>query len=288
MIAYFREVQKGYESRSKSLLTVSNIVNNTIIPPAFLTAGGIGDATLILRNYHKQSLAEGNKARDIENDVIVQLTGLRSDLSQKIKEIKSLSGDFKNAVDKETEATRKAARDLQEALGLVDIEPNATTGKGDPFIVKLRVERQVERQIDEENYLHRVRRYSNEERHMRVMTNIPRQAFLNLESSGRELESIVVGEIQKAFNAYAGIIKREADEAYDTAERLRTGPIAMAKDHEWDAFVYENEHFVDPRIPIRKAENIYYPGKDHPAAAEVRAGMLERKSKYLKSYTPGW
>ena len=45
---------------------------------------------------------------------------------------------------------------------------------------------------------------------------------------------------------------------------------------------------MDPRIPVSKVENITYPGKDDPAASEVKAGMLERKSKYLKSYTPGW
>ena len=156
LIAYFRDIQKSYESRSKSLLSVSNLISSTITPPAFLTEDGIGDAIHILRDYHKQALAEGIKARDIENDVIVQLSGLRSDLSQKCKEIKGLAGDFKNSVDKETEGTRKAVRDLQEALGLVDTEPNATVGRGDPFIVRLRVERQVERQIDEENYLHRV------------------------------------------------------------------------------------------------------------------------------------
>jgi hypothetical protein len=97
-----------------------------------------------------------------------------------------------------------------------------------------------------------------------------------------------VGEIQKAHNAYAGILKREADASYEAVERLRSGPIALPKDHEWDAFVEHNDNMVDPRIPIRHVENIHYPGKDHPAAAEVRAGMLERKSKYLKSYTPGW
>ena len=62
----------------------------------------------------------------------------------------------------------------------------------------------------------------------------------------------------------------------------------MPKDYEWEDFVDKNEHFVDPRFPIRRIENIIYPGKDNPAAAEVRSGMLERKSKYLKSYTPGW
>lgn len=71
-------------------------------------------------------------------------------------------------------------------------------------------------------------------------------------------------------------------------ERLREGPIAMPKDHEWNGFVLNDPHFINPNIPLRSLEEIEFPGKHHPAAAEVRAGMLERKSKYLKSYTPGW
>lgn len=109
-----------------------------------------------------------------------------------------------------------------------------------------------------------------------------------MEHSGRELESIVVSEIQKAYNAYASVLKREADEAYDTVEKLRAGPIGMPQDHEWNAFIASADDMVDPRVPLRNVENITYPGRDHPAAAEVRSGMLERKSKYLKSYTPGW
>ena len=97
-----------------------------------------------------------------------------------------------------------------------------------------------------------------------------------------------MGEIQKAYNAYAGILKREADEACQAVERLRAGPIAMPKDQEWSSFVERDEHFVDPRVPLRGVQDIEYPGRLHPLAAEVRAGMLERKSKYLKSYTPGW
>ena len=97
-----------------------------------------------------------------------------------------------------------------------------------------------------------------------------------------------MGEIQKAYNAYAGILKREADEAYEAVETLRNGPLVMPKDREWDNFVRDNDNLIDPALPIRQAEQIVYPGKEAPAAAEVRSGMLERKSKYLKSYTPGW
>lgn len=115
-----------------------------------------------------------------------------------------------------------------------------------------------------------------------------RQAYLNLENSGRELESIVVGEIQKSYNAYAGILKREAESAFNAIEELRVGPIAMPKDHEWSNFVQKDDQFVDPAIPIRSAQYIHYPGKDHYACQEIRAGLLERKTKYLKSYTAGW
>lgn len=156
LITYFRDIQKTYEARSKSLYTLSNVISNINTPPTFLPQGGIGDATQILRTYHKQAINEGNKAKTIEDDVIAQLTGLRGDLQQKVKEIKSLAGDFKNNVEKETEATRKAVQELHVALGHVDTDPSAASGKGDPFIVRTAVDRQLVRQIDEENYLHRV------------------------------------------------------------------------------------------------------------------------------------
>ncbi|RYP30062.1 hypothetical protein DL767_006413 [Monosporascus sp. MG133] len=268
LIACFREIQSHYEHRSKSLLKLANVLNNTATPPGFLDTGGLNDALQILRNYHKTAIVEANKAREIEEDVILALTGLRSDLSQKIKEIKSLSGDFKNAVEKEMDGTRRAVKALQEVLGQNEMDPSLTTGKQDPYLLRLAVDHQVERQLDEENYLHR--------------------AYLNLETSGRELESIVVGEIQKSYNAYAGILKRESDAAYNAIDELRAGPISMPKDHEWISFIQKDARFVDPEVPLRSPEHIHYPGRDHYACQEIRAGLLERKSKYLKSYTAGW
>ncbi|KAI1751100.1 hypothetical protein F4782DRAFT_203869 [Xylaria castorea] len=268
LIAYFREIQNHYEHRSKSLLKLANVCNNISTPPGFLASEGLDEALQILRSYHKAAIVEANKAKEIEGDVILSLTGLRNDLNQKMKEIKSLSGDFKNSVEKEIDVTRRAVKALQDVLGQNELDPSMTTGKQDPYLLRLAVDRQVERQLDEENYLH--------------------QAYLNLEASGRELESIVVGEIQKSYNAYAGILKREADAGYNTTDELRSGPIAMPKDREWVDFIQRDSQFVDPELPIRTAEHIHYPGQDHYACQEIRAGLLERKSKYLKSYTAGW
>jgi hypothetical protein len=149
-------MQTHYDHKAKSLLKVSNAINSTAVPSGFMTSGVVDDALQILRNYHKLAIAESSKARDIENDVILALVGLRTDLSQKIKEIKGLSGDFKNSVDKEMESTRKAVNILQEGLGQSDVDPSQMTGKQDPYLLKLAVDRQIEKQIDEENYLHQV------------------------------------------------------------------------------------------------------------------------------------
>jgi hypothetical protein len=54
------------------------------------------------------------------------------------------------------ENTRRAVNELQDGLGQSDIDPAQMTGKKDPYLLKLAVDRQVEKQIDEENYLHQV------------------------------------------------------------------------------------------------------------------------------------
>jgi hypothetical protein len=156
LINYFREVQSSYENRAKQLIKVSNAIGAVSLPHGFLGEGGLGDALQILKNHQQEAIAETAKAREIEDDVISQLSILRTDLGQKIKEIKSLSGDFKNAIEKEKESTKKIVGTLQEALAAVDSDAKAMVGKDDPYIVRLSVERQVERQIDEENFLHRV------------------------------------------------------------------------------------------------------------------------------------
>lgn len=149
-------MQTHYDHRAKSLLKVSNAISSPTAPSPFMSSGVVDEALQIIRSYHKLAIIESTKARDIENDVILALVGLRSDLSQKIKEIKSLSGDFKNSVEKEMENTRKVVHALQDGLGQSDIDPSQGIGKQDPYLLKLAVDRQVEKQIDEENYLHQV------------------------------------------------------------------------------------------------------------------------------------
>jgi hypothetical protein len=155
-IAYFRDAALACEAKSKSLQRLTGTLSDAVVPSGFLREGGIMDTNKLLIQFHRQSLDEGERAKQIFNEIVHQLTGLRGDLSLKIKEIKAVSGDFKNSLDKEVENSRRAINSLHDALGLSDSNSSGAQGKGDPYIVRLAVERQIRKQLDEENYLHRV------------------------------------------------------------------------------------------------------------------------------------
>jgi len=53
LITYFREIQTSYDHRSKSILKISNVINNTTSPSVFLSSGGVDDALQVLRGYHR-------------------------------------------------------------------------------------------------------------------------------------------------------------------------------------------------------------------------------------------
>ena len=128
-VTYFREVQAQYEARARGIQKLTQTLNSATHPNEFLQNGGILETNAVLRDFHKEATANSEHAAKIELEVINNLVALRSDLNLKIKEIKALSPDFKNSVDKEKEATRKEVQKLQEALQAFDSDP---TGGKDP------------------------------------------------------------------------------------------------------------------------------------------------------------
>lgn len=74
----------------------------------------------------------------------------------------------------------------------------------------------------------------------------------------------------------------------DLAQKLDAATIKLPKDYEWSSFIERDPNMVHPSVALRSIQDIEYPGYKHPAATGLLAGLMERKSKYLKSYTPGW
>ena len=229
--------------------------------------GSIQDLPTILVQYHTTMASYASRSsKELSNDVIPRLEDLRRDLLVKIKEIKSLQSDFKNSCNKELASTKQCLSRFQESVD----ESQYSNSKLDPYLAKIVLDRQIRRQLNEENFLH--------------------EAFNNLQNSGRELERVVVMELQNAMTIYAKLLGKEAQLTFDALiSKLDTGFFNKELNFEWDNFISKNSStFVLPNIPMRKMSDIVYKHQNNPINLQIRSGYLERRSKFLKTYSQGF
>lgn len=114
-------------------------------------------------------------------------------------------------------------------------------------------------------------------------------AFNNLQTSGRELEKVVMMEIQNALTSYAKVLGQEAQIVFDVLiSKLDTGFFNKDPVFEWENFVAKDPNFIDPNLPMRRVKDIVYKNQNDPFTYEIKSGILERRSKFLKSYSRGF
>ncbi|GCE97450.1 phosphoinositide PI4,5P(2) binding protein [Zygosaccharomyces mellis] len=238
-------------------------VQNFFMPAG---SGSIQELPSILNQYHGTIASHASRmSKELTSDVIPRLEDLRRDLLVKIKEIKSLQSDFKNSCFKELQQTKI---DMKRYLESIE-EAHRGPPKHDPYLAKIALDRQIRKQLSEENFVH--------------------EAFDNLESSGSELENVVVMEIQNALTIYARLIGEESQLVFDILlSRLDCGFLSRDPAFEWDNFIKKDPNFIAPNLPMRKLKEISYKHQFDPLSYEIRSGVLERRSKFLKSYSKGY
>ncbi|KAA8916969.1 hypothetical protein TRICI_000867 [Trichomonascus ciferrii] len=231
--------------------------------------GSIADVPGSIISFHRaQAAAASRTSKELSMNVIPRLEDLRRDLVVKIKEIKSLSSDFKNSVAKEQTQTQKELQQFSDSVEVMSTNPTLLSSKQDPYLLKLGLDRQLSRQINEENYL--------------------LEAYQNLQSSGRELEEVVVQEVQQALAVYGKLLGVQGKNLTEISNKIMTGYVAKDAAFEWDAFVKRDPNFVNPSLKSRTLNDVVYPHQNSVLASEIRSGYLERRSKYLKSYSRAW
>lgn len=161
--------------------------------------GSIQDLPTILTKYHQQNVNACSKTlKELTSVIIPKLEELRKDLLIKIKEIKNLQNDFKNNLGKELNETKNLLNQYYQAVELANkLEHSghshslgdAESAKFDPYLVKIKLERQLKKQLQEEHYLY--------------------QAYENLQESGRKLESIIVIEMQNYLGNFLNMLVNE-------------------------------------------------------------------------------
>ncbi|EDO19594.1 hypothetical protein Kpol_1018p132 [Vanderwaltozyma polyspora DSM 70294] len=235
-------------------------------------SGSVQDVQVILKKYHLSLASHQFKiSKDILNAIIPKLEELRKDLSIKIREIKDLGGDFHTNLGQHVETTSVLYNKYVTAVKVLNdeacpVDPFQTSKpKCDPYLLKLQLELQMKRQLVEENYL--------------------REAFVNLQSSGMQLEKIVYSRIQSSLQRYSQLIDSEARSMIkNLCNELYQGLISRPPAIEWDHFVAHHPtalmdwRSTEPNPPTRKLADIVYPEMKSSLAKCIRAGYLNKSS----------
>ncbi|ODV83621.1 hypothetical protein CANARDRAFT_184706, partial [[Candida] arabinofermentans NRRL YB-2248] len=233
--------------------------------------GSIQDLPTLLYQYHSNSalLAQAT-VKELNNSIIPRLEDLKRDLLVKIKEIKSLSSDFKNQVKKYQLDCKNELNNYYQSIELSKNNPSNLLPKNDPYLLKLSLDRLIKRKLTEENYLH--------------------EAFINLQTSGKELEKVVYIEIQTALTVYAKLLGQQAQNVFDNLiSKLDSGLLTKDPAFEWESFISkDSKDFIDLNLPMRHFSEVQYNYQNDALSFDIRSGYLERKSKFLKSYSKGW
>ncbi|KAI5956893.1 hypothetical protein KGF54_000511 [Candida jiufengensis] len=300
---------RGYNSQpnghTPSSTTNHNNNNNHLdleaISKSFLPVGNgsIQDIPTVLFKYHQQNVTNASKTlKDINVIIIPKLEELRKDLLVKIKEIKNLQNDFKNNLGKEINETKLLISQYNQAIELANkLDTNhsmhhadADHGKYDPYLVKIRLDRQIKKQMVEENYLY--------------------DAYSNLQNAGKQLEGIVVVEIQNYMSMFLNLI-REENSTFNNylVPNISEGFLSKESNFEWNAFIernlpsnnlsvsavgnqttssVKNGTFIDLDIPKRHTHDLIIKNFNSNLNVAVREGYLERRSKFLKNYSSAW
>ncbi|CUM52339.1 uncharacterized protein AC631_03854 [Debaryomyces fabryi] len=270
-----------------------NAINKFFLP---IGNGSIQDLPTILTKFHQQNVTHSSKTlKDINSIIIPKLEELRKDLLIKIKEIKNLQNDFKNNLGKEINETKQALNQYTQAIEFSNklehggLSQDGDHSKNDPYLMKIKLDRQLKKQISEETYLH--------------------DAYSNLQTAGGKLESIIVLEIQNYLSTFLNLLNAEHSTIPDyLLPNLNNGFLSKEAEFEWNSFIsrnlptpsisvsalgnnssnVKNGTFVDLSFPYRKVSELVIPEGNSPLNVAVREGPLERRSKFLKSYSSGW
>ena len=139
----------------------------------------------------------------------------------------------------------------------------------DPYVLQRHVYHKLHKQTLEEN--------SN------------RQDLLAVQSNFSQFEAHVLKTIQHGMGNFMQIVIRQVEHSKSMYGDMVATSQRVPLDFEWNNFVKRNnEILIDPSIPPRSVSNLGFPNQDHPGTVPLIAGSLEKKSKVLKRYEPGY
>lgn len=270
LISYFEGVADIEANTSKELTKLGAVIQVPFRPGnQFLGEGGMQDVFYTIRDKTRLIAdSHSSLARTIESSIVQHLQKLRAEIKAHIKNVQNDTGKLAASVAREREMSTKAIADLARAISAVNHTPMSVSAKEDPFAVNMAVNKQLQKQVAEENAL--------------------QKSIIIMQQNSAHFEEGIVRSIQSAWQTFDEWQSRMSTSVQETWRQLGVNMAQLMPDREWISFAARSDHLLDPETPLRNPDMIDYPGKNDPSAQPVHTGLLERKKRFTKSYKEGF
>ncbi|KAH8118154.1 hypothetical protein DFH11DRAFT_1503741 [Phellopilus nigrolimitatus] len=266
LIAYFEGVADIQNNIARELTKLGAVIQ---VPfrtgNQFLGEGGIQDIYFGLRDKTRAIADQhANLGKTIDSSIVQHLQKLRTEIKAHIKNVQNDTGKLATNVAKERELSTKLVAELGKNIAVFKNSPMTINARDDPFVANTSVERQLQKQVHEENAL--------------------QKSIIIMQQNSAHFEEGIVRAIQSAWQTYDEWQSRMNNSVQDVWRGLGSQMASLAPDREWISFSARSDHLLDPETPLRNPETIMYPSKEDPSVIPVHIGHLERKKRFTRTY----
>ncbi|KAL1720181.1 hypothetical protein EV715DRAFT_250513 [Schizophyllum commune] len=266
LIAYFEGVADIENNTAKEMTKLSAVIQ---VPfragNQFLGEGGLQDTYYAIRDKTR-TIADhhANLGRTIDSSIVQHLQKLRVEIKAHVKNIQNDTGKLATSVAKERELSTRYIAELGASITAFKNTPMNVTAKTDPYVANSAVQRQLHKQVHEENLL--------------------QKSIIIIQQNSAHFEEGIVRAVQSAWQTYSEWQSRASAAIQEVHVALAAQMASLAPDREWIAFSARSDHLLDPDTPLRKPDHIVYPLMDDPSILPVHTGLLERKKRFMRKY----
>ncbi|GAA6058181.1 hypothetical protein JCM3770_004083 [Rhodotorula araucariae] len=223
----------------------------------------VRDNTKLLSERH------ANFASTIEQTVIRELEGVRSEIKQHITQVEKEASALANDVEKERETSKHHLLELQNGIDTFENSSTQMLPQKDPYLSHHLVRNQLKKQVIKENDL--------------------QTALIRFQQQQPAFEESVAKSIQAAARHYTEAHLVEVQEVQALHEKIAAALQRVEPDAEWKYYLSRPENgLIDPNTPFRSIEAIQFPGQGHASTTVLKEGYIERKKRFSKKYTESY
>ncbi|GME82362.1 unnamed protein product [Ambrosiozyma monospora] len=210
------------------------------------------------------------------NDAIKQMSTLRGSSEFKLNDLKSeiaktgaLLADYMASIELLTKG--ETTTSLGTKLNFTKLEP-----KNDPYLLRLKLDLQLKNQLYSEAHL--------------------KEAYFDLQHKSVQLEQILYKEVQDCLRTFVNLINAELDAGKNSlVVDMMDGFLKNEYGIDWDYFINNDDSKNTLKLSshssllkekqIRKKSDVLYPYQRDKISAPLISGFLDKRSKYLKTYS---